>query len=156
MKIHILRILSVMIIFYPLLSNAQNYWQPTNGPYGTGRAVISFVIDTSDHIFAGTGGYGICHSTDNGDSWKDIDTEKLGSYEIQGISNKPECTISCDVGRITARFIDESGNISKEIRMRAFLALTDDVPLIIGFKDILSRYRICFDRKKEIAFIEGT
>ena len=78
----------------------------------------------------------------------------MGSYDIQGISNKPECRIPCEVGRITAKFIDESNNSSKPIEMQAFLALTDDVPLIIGFKDIFSKLKVCFDHKKDIAYVE--
>lgn len=86
--------------------------------------------------------------------WKGVKTEKLGSYDIQGISNKPECRIPCEVGRITAKFIDESGNASCEAEMQAFLALTDEVPLIIGFKDLLSKFKVCFDRMKNIAYLE--
>lgn len=87
--------------------------------------------------------------------WKSIKIKNIGSYDIQGISSKTECRIPCDVGRIIAQFIDESGNTSKELEMKAFLALTDEVPLIIGFKDILSEFKVCFDRKKNIAFLDG-
>jgi len=38
--------------------------------------------------------------------------------------------------------------------MTAFLALTDEVPLIIGFKDNLSEFMVCFNRKKDIAFLD--
>ncbi len=86
--------------------------------------------------------------------WKGIKTKKTGSYDIQGISSKTECRIPCDVGQITAQFIDESGSISKELKITAFLALTDEVPLIIGFKDILSEFKVCFNRKKNIAFLD--
>lgn len=86
--------------------------------------------------------------------WKSIKVKKTGTFDIQGISSKTECRVPCDVGQITAQFIDESGNTSKELKMTAFLALTDEVPLIIGFKDILSEFKVCFNRKKNIAFLD--
>jgi hypothetical protein len=86
--------------------------------------------------------------------WKSIRAKKTGTFDIQGISSKTECRVPCDVGKITAQFIDESGNVSKELKMTAFLALTDEVPLIIGFKDILSEFNVCFNRKKNIAFLD--
>lgn len=86
--------------------------------------------------------------------WKSIKMKKLKSYDIQGISTRPECRIPCEVGRVTAKFIDEKGNSSKEIEMKAFLALTDEVPLIIGFKDALSKFKVYFERKKNVAFLE--
>jgi hypothetical protein len=86
--------------------------------------------------------------------WKGIRTKKTGTFDIQGISSRAECRVPCDVGKITAQFIDESGNASKELKMTAFLALTDEVPLIIGFKDILSEFNVCFNRKKDIAFLD--
>lgn len=86
--------------------------------------------------------------------WKNIKVKKIGSYDIQGISSKTECRIPCHVGQITSRFIDETGGISKKLEMKAFLAFTDEVPLIIGFKDILSEFKVCFNRKKNIAFLD--
>lgn len=86
--------------------------------------------------------------------WKGITTEIQDSYDIQGISTRPECKIPCKVGTVTARFIDETNNTSDEIKMRAFLALTDEVPLIIGFKDVLSRFKVCFDHKRNNAYLE--
>jgi len=86
--------------------------------------------------------------------WKVIRTKKTGSFDIQGISSKKECRVPCGVGQITAQFIDELGNTSKELKITAFLALTDEVPLIIGFKDILSEFKACFNQKKDIAFLE--
>jgi len=53
---------------------AQNFWQQTKGiDSGTG-AVRAFAINSSGHIFAGTYGDGVFRSTDNGDSWRPVNT----------------------------------------------------------------------------------
>ncbi len=45
-------------------------WQPTNGPYG--GTVNAFAITTSGDIFVGIPGGGVFHSTDNGNSWTEV------------------------------------------------------------------------------------
>jgi len=48
----------------------QNFWQPTNGPYG--GYISSVVINSQGHIFVGAYGSGVFVSTDNGASWDDV------------------------------------------------------------------------------------
>jgi len=45
------------------------------------------------------------------------------------------------------------GNQTKETEIHAYLALTDEVPLILGFKDLLTEFRLCFSYPDE-AWIE--
>jgi len=87
--------------------------------------------------------------------WNEIDVRILTDYEIHGINPRKECSISVLVGRVDALFVDENGNQSGEIDMLAYLALTNKVPLLVGFKDLLSNFRVCFDQNNDEAFIEG-
>ncbi|MEM3562426.1 MAG: hypothetical protein QXS27_01570 [Candidatus Jordarchaeaceae archaeon] len=52
------------------------------------------------------------------------------------------------------KIVDKKGNAMPETKFKAFLALTDKIPLIVGFKDVLERYRIRIDVPIGKAFIE--
>jgi len=54
-------------------SQAQNFWQQTNGP--TGGTIRALAINNSNgHIFAGTLGGGVFRSMDNGNNWTAVNT----------------------------------------------------------------------------------
>jgi photosystem II stability/assembly factor-like uncharacterized protein len=64
-------------LFIPFLFssiNAQDFWEQTNGPNGV--VIWSLAINSSGHIFAGTGSGtaegGVFYSTDNGENWQQI------------------------------------------------------------------------------------
>ena len=86
--------------------------------------------------------------------WKELACERKGEYKMFGISKKEECSIPVDIGKITCIIIDEFGNCTKELTIYAFLAKTDKVPLIIGFKDLLEKFNAVFNFNKKIAYIE--
>jgi len=64
----ILSLILIILFFFLGINNiySQDFWEPTNGPYG--GTVLSFVINSNGHIFAGTRD-GVFRSTDNGESW---------------------------------------------------------------------------------------
>ena len=45
----------------------EDFWQQTNGPFG--GDIQALIINSSDHIFAGTWEGGVVRSTDNGVNW---------------------------------------------------------------------------------------
>jgi photosystem II stability/assembly factor-like uncharacterized protein len=49
---------------------AQDFWYPTNGPYG--GKILVLAENGSGRVFAGTEGGGIFRSTNNGNSWQEI------------------------------------------------------------------------------------
>ncbi len=49
------------------------------------------------------------------------------------------------IGKVNCILLDEYDNKSRELAIHAYLAMTDEVPLILGFKDLLSKFRVCFD-----------
>ncbi len=86
--------------------------------------------------------------------WKEIKYKKLGEHHIFGISNKPECAISSDIGEVTTVIIDSDGNYTNELKIRALLVHTDEVPLIVGFSGLLDGFKSFFNYKKNIAYLE--
>ena len=58
------------------------------------------------------------------------------------------------LGEITIILIDEKGNQSSEINAIFFLAETDQVPIIIGFKGLLEKLRVTFHFASSTAFVE--
>lgn len=86
--------------------------------------------------------------------WKKLIYEKLGEYKMFGLSKKEECSIPVDIGKITCIIVDESGNQTNELDIFAFLAQTDQVPLILGFKGLLERLNVVFNFNKNIAYAE--
>jgi hypothetical protein len=67
---------------------------------------------------------------------------------------KKECKIDVKVGWVTGRIVDEQGNASPQKRFRSYFALADNIPLIVGFKDLLEKYRIEINASTNEAFIE--
>jgi ligand-binding sensor domain-containing protein len=53
-------------------SSDQNFWRPANGPYGA--YVQSLAVRSDGTAFAGTWGYGVFRSTDNGARWSAANT----------------------------------------------------------------------------------
>ena len=76
--------------------------------------------------------------------WKDAEVERIAEHSVKGIISKPECSIPILIGRIKLRLIDEE-NQTREINSYAYLALTDEIPLLLGFKYLLSEFKLYFD-----------
>lgn len=61
----------LLITLLLLNVNAQDFWKFTNGPTENAKT-YSIAINSKDHIFAGTQLDGIFYSSDNGESWIEI------------------------------------------------------------------------------------
>jgi len=104
------------------------------GPY-------SAIVDTGAHI-----------SVIPRRIWSSSDTTVLSDHSMSGIVPIDECSIPVLVGEIDAMLIDEISH-TKKIRMISYFALTDEIPLIIGFKTLLEEFEVCFNYKKDTARI---
>lgn len=62
--------------------------------------------------------------------------------------------MNIEIGWIKAMMVDEEGNQTNELEIRAFLAPNDKVPVIIGFKDLLEKFYMYIDPINEIGYIE--
>ena len=85
--------------------------------------------------------------------WKNVEHEEIARHSVKGIVPKKECSIDVIIGKIKVKLIDEE-NETNEMDIYAYLAMTDEVPLILGFKDLLSKFRVCFDYGENEAFLE--
>lgn len=85
--------------------------------------------------------------------WKNIQHIEITNHKIMGLSKKEESSVPVIIGKITC-VITDGENQTNELETYAFLALTDNVPIIIGFKDLLSKFSVYFDYKKKEAFME--
>lgn len=63
---------TMLVLSLPLsafLAFAQNTWQPTNGPFTLGGAILCLSVDSTHQLFAGTQYVGIFRSSDGGNEW---------------------------------------------------------------------------------------
>lgn len=86
--------------------------------------------------------------------WKRLDIKLMAEHYVRGLVPKKECFMDVKVGLVKARIVDEEGNQTDEMNVRAFLSPVDTVPVIIGFKDLLEKFKVCFDPTKKMAYIE--
>lgn len=86
--------------------------------------------------------------------WKKTKYKRISEYKISGLSPKPECAIPVIIGKNKCVIVDDLNNCTKEYIIHAFLALTDEIPLIIGFIDILQKFAIHFNYEINEAYIE--
>ncbi|RLG25866.1 hypothetical protein DRN76_02165 [Methanosarcinales archaeon] len=70
--------------------------------------------------------------------WQDLETKILADYEVRGVAPKPECKVDVKVSKIKCVVFDELGN-QKGFEIFAYLASVGDIPLILGFKDLLEK-----------------
>ena len=87
------------------------------------------------------------------DLWTDAETEILTEHEIRGISPRKECAVPALVGNVRVVLLDENSNRSDAVAVTSYLALTNRVPLIVGFRDLLERYDLFFSYVKNDAWI---
>ncbi len=86
-------------------------------------------------------------------AWKNVEHKEIVRHSVKGIIPRKECAIDVIIGKIKLKLLDEE-NETNELEIYAYLALTDEVPLIIGFEDLLSRFKVCFDYSENEAWIE--
>jgi len=85
--------------------------------------------------------------------WSNSDINDLTDHSVGGIVQREDCRIDVKVGEVTTALWDRE-NRSKEYGILSYFAPNDEVPLILGFKDLLSRFKLCFDYEADNAFIE--
>ncbi|MBI1742897.1 hypothetical protein HYR54_07495 [Candidatus Acetothermia bacterium] len=87
--------------------------------------------------------------------WDASEHKVLADHSVSGVVPKPECSIPIKVGTLSCKLVDTEGHESKEMEIHAYFALNDDVPLILGFKDVLARFPHFFDYPQRDAYLEA-
>ena len=86
--------------------------------------------------------------------WEEADVEVIGDYVVSGLVPKKECVLPVKIGWVCAIILDKFGRQTNELKFRAYLALADDVPLIIGFKDLMDNCKLQFNSRSSSGYIE--
>ena len=72
------------------------------------------------------------------DLWERVRTQQFETTRIGGLLSRKECAVPARVGILAMTLFDEQGHTQRLI-VRAFLAQTTKVPLILGFQDCLEK-----------------
>jgi len=86
--------------------------------------------------------------------WKKPVWAELAEHEIRGIVGKPECAIPVKIAKVTCFLQDGTSHQTKDLEIIAFLAQTDDVALLLGFKDRLEALRLHGDDRQQTASVQ--
>jgi predicted aspartyl protease len=84
--------------------------------------------------------------------WEKLQWTKLADHATGGIAGG---AVSVQVARVTGQVLDRSGHVTQELKIIAFLSASDEVPLIIGFKDLLESFENKFDYRKGVAYLKS-
>ncbi len=87
--------------------------------------------------------------------WQDIETDILADHEVKGILAKKECSVPVKVAKVKTVMFDLEGNQTDKLEIPAYLSLIENVPLLIGFRNVLDKFKVCFDYQQNTAFIES-
>ena len=89
------------------------------------------------------------------DLWRRLKIKMLATgYSMRGIIPREECKLPVDIGEVYCILLDEEGVKTEETKIRAFLAFSDLIPIVLGFKFLLERLKICFDCEEGHAWLE--
>lgn len=86
--------------------------------------------------------------------WEELEVEILADYFVRGLVPKKDCKIDVKIGWIKGKIVDKTGNTTPETKFRAFLAMVDNIPLVIGFKDLLEKFKLIINSINKIAYLE--
>jgi len=78
--------------------------------------------------------------------------QKHASAKLGGVT--PETEVGVRLARVTFRFADLNGNSSPEIEAWFAIAERDDVPRVIGLKDINATHKLVVDGKNGVFSLE--
>lgn len=72
------------------------------------------------------------------DLWEQVRTQRFEATRIGGLMTQKDCAISGHLGILAMTLLDPQ-NRQHHLTVRAFLAQTTEVPLILGFQDCLEK-----------------
>lgn len=110
---------------------------------GTGYRLTEGIIDTGAYVTVLPKGLS-----------ERIEKEITGTYKIKGLNTRDECAILVSCGKTKSIIFDKSGNTSDELEISCYFANSDEVPIIVGFADILTRFKINIDYSNKKASLE--
>lgn len=85
--------------------------------------------------------------------WQGCVVFKLKGTTVRGIIDRPECALEVIDGWIGG-ILTDGRSTSEPLTMRAHLAHTDDIPLLLGFSGLLDRADVYLSVKRREAHLE--
>ena len=85
--------------------------------------------------------------------WQGYPVLKLKDTTVRGIIDRPECALQVIEG-VIGTILTDGESMSEPLTIRAHLAHTDDIPLLLGFSGLLDRADVHFSVKSHEAYLE--
>ena len=82
-----------------------------------------------------------------------LEVNKIKEYSVSGIVPRKECSLPVTIGEISCVLLDEEQS-TDNIKVKSYLAHSDEIPLIIGFKDLLDGFGFYLNFRKNLAYLE--
>jgi len=87
------------------------------------------------------------------DLWEQVRTQQFEATRIGGLMMQKDCAIPGHVGILSMTLLDPQSR-QYRLTVRAFLAQTTDVPLILGFQDCLEKATVHLSYPRHEAWLE--
>ncbi len=87
------------------------------------------------------------------DLWERVRTQQFETTRIGGLLSRKECAGPARVGILAMTLLDQQGH-TQRLTVRAFLAQTTEVPLILGFQDCLEKATVHLSFPRNEAWLE--
>ncbi len=85
--------------------------------------------------------------------WQGYPVLKLKDTTVRGIIDRPECALEVIDG-VIGTILTDGESTSEPLTIRAHLAHTDNIPLLLGFSGLLDRADVCFSVNRSEAYLE--
>lgn len=85
--------------------------------------------------------------------WQEIEKEILGEYKIQGIVPKKDAFLQVKIANVSCVLMDEK-NMSDTLKIKAYLALEEKAPLVLGFENLISRAKLYVNPEDSDGYME--
>ena len=85
--------------------------------------------------------------------WQGCAVLKLKDTTVKGIVDRPKCALEVIDGVIST-ILTDGQSISEPLTIRAHLAHTDDIPLLLGFSGLLDKADVHFSIERREAYLE--
>jgi len=87
------------------------------------------------------------------DVWQNCRYLKMRDDAVRGVVPKPNCELPVIDSVVACVLQDDAGQASELLTIRAHLAHSEDVPLLIGFSGLLDRTDVCFSVNRSEAYL---
>jgi hypothetical protein len=90
--------------------------------------------------------------------WRTAEREVVSpNVFFGGVKPTKRCQVRADLARVTCVLADREGHETQPLEIPAYLAHSDRAPLLVGFAELLTRYRMLVDPTTGEAWLrEGT